>query len=125
MIQKFYPYTLWEDFLNGMYRHVSKKEEEIFLKKALDFTKDFNLWGEYMLKVLKEWPISCEQNLTDQNINQRAWIGQAACCLAFKCPESITRMAWGYLTEEQQAKANYQADLAIYKWNNPIKKKWF
>jgi hypothetical protein len=54
--------------------------------------------------------------LTDISQNRRAWIGHAACCMAIKCPEYITRSAWGYLTKEQQDLANAEADRAIAWW---------
>jgi hypothetical protein len=69
-----------------------------------------------MLKVIKQWPISCEHNLTDFSINRKAWIGHAACCLALNVPENITRMAWHHLTEKQQDEANEKARIAIKIW---------
>jgi len=66
--------------------------------------------------VVKEWPNACEQNLTNTNINRRAWVGHAACCLAFGCPEYITREAWGFLSDKQRDDANKQADYAIMIW---------
>ena len=69
-----------------------------------------------MIKVVESWPIFCEQNFTDNGINQKAQVGHAACCLAINSPEYITRMAWGKLTETQQRKANNMAQTAIDKW---------
>jgi hypothetical protein len=36
--------------------------------------------------------------------------------MAIKCPEDIVRQAWGYLTPEQQDKANKKAEEAIEIW---------
>jgi len=69
-----------------------------------------------MLHVANEWTYSCEHNLTDRSLNRRAWIGHAACALAFRCPEDIVRAAWSELTEQQQVEANAKADEAIRSW---------
>lgn len=114
--QVWHNYELWEDYQNGMWRAVTKEEQEQYLKQAIDFTGNADLYGSFMLRVIKEWPISCEHNLTCMNLNRQAWVGHAACCLAIGCPEDITRMAWHCLTQEQQDKANSKADQAISEW---------
>jgi len=116
MKQKYHHYTEWEDYQNGMWRKETPKNEKDFLDKAIDFTGDHELYGSWMMRVVKEWPNACEQNLTNTNINRRAWVGHAACCLAFGCPEYITREAWGFLTDQQRDDANKQADYAIMTW---------
>ena len=89
-----------------------------WLERAIAFTSDHELYGSYMFKVIAEWPVSCENALTDSFINQRAWIGHAASALAMNCPEHITRKAWKYLSDEQQFLANKQAERAIQSWKN-------
>lgn len=116
LAQVFYPYIKWEDFQAGMWRDVNKEDEKIYFEKAVKFTGDSNLYGSWMLKVIEKWTYACEQNLSDFQINRQAWIGQAACCLAFGCPEYITRQAWNTLTKTQQDKANKKADEAIKRW---------
>lgn len=89
-----------------------------FLSKAINFTGDHVLYGNYMRRVIAGWPISCENALTDPHINQKAWIGHAACALAIQCPENITRRAWKELTGEQQYLANQEAIRAIQSWKD-------
>lgn len=115
MNQHYIHYTLWEDFKNGMW-NVSKYDEKIYLQKAIEFTGNDSLYGSAMLRVINEWPLTCLHNLSNLGINRKAFIGHAACSLEFDCPESITRMAWGFLTDEQRLKANQKADEAILKW---------
>ena len=86
------------------------------LEKAIKFTGNHKLYGAFMVKVTREWPVSCEHNLTNKTQNRLAWLGHAACALAFMCPEDITREAWGYLTKEQQEEANGVALKAIKQW---------
>ncbi len=112
----FHHYELWEDFQAGMWRNVSGNEKIDLLRKAIEFTGDDELYGDFMLRVIVEWPYTCEQNLTDLNQNRKAWIGHAATCLAIDCPEDITRLAWAQLTQQQQDDANEKAEQAIKKW---------
>jgi len=114
----YHPYTLWEEYGAGMWRSVSKEDEESYIQKAIEFTGNYELYGKWMLKVIETWKYSCEHNLTDTSINRQAWVGHAACCLAIGCPEHITRRAWHFLTQEQQDKANKKADEAILRWEN-------
>jgi hypothetical protein len=69
-----------------------------------------------MRRVTEEWRNSCVNALTDYSLNRRAWIGHAACALALRCPEDITRHAWSFLSNEQQILANKQANRAIQSW---------
>lgn len=118
MIKIWHPYTVWEDYLNGMWRTETGRNRAIYLRKAIDFTGDAKLYGSFMRRVINEWPLSCEHNLTDAGINRKAWIGHAACCLAIGCPEDITRSAWGYLSKIQQDDANLEAERAIAAWED-------
>lgn len=119
----YHNYLKWEEHHAGMWQHLPKEQSERLLQEAIIFTGDHKLYGSWMMKVIKEWPISCEQNLTDRSMNRQAWIGHAACCLAIGCPEHITRAAWHYLTQEQQDLANNQASFAISAWEKAHGKK--
>lgn len=116
MKRVYHPYHLWEDYLAGMWRKVDSSEEKIFLEKAIAFTGDHLLYGSWMMKVIEQWPITCEHNLTDPTQNRRAWIGHCAAALGINCPEYITRLAWGFLNQGQQDRANADADKAIEAW---------
>jgi hypothetical protein len=70
------------------------------------------------MRVVNEWPYSCEQAFTNPGMNHLAWVGHAACCLAIQCPEYVTRRAWGKLTNQQQIDANEKAALAVQMWIN-------
>lgn len=104
----------WEEVRHGMWDDV--EDRKAHLAKAIAFTGNAKLYGSYMMRVIIEWPISCENALTDSALNQRAWIGHAACALAIGCPEDVTREAWGHLTDEQRFLANKEADRAIRCW---------
>ena len=112
----YHPYDTWEEIRFNMWGDV--KNEKEWLERAISFTSDHLLYGKHMSKVVSEWPISCENALTDEYINKKAWIGHAAVALAIQCPEHITRKAWGFLTDEQKFLANKQAEQAIRTWQN-------
>lgn len=111
-----HPYWLWEENKFNMWGKVS--DREVVLKKIIEFTGNHKLYGKYMLRVVQEWKYSCEHNLSDVSQNRQAWIGHAACALAFKCPEDIVRQAWHYLTDHQRELANKEADKAIQYWED-------
>lgn len=109
-----HPCSKWEELDFNMWGEVDDRKS--YLERAIEFTGDHEQYGKYMLRVIREWPISTENALTDYNINRKAWVGHAACALAFRCPEDIVRQAWGYLTYEQRLHANKAADQAISAW---------
>lgn len=116
MKRVYHRYERWEDYKAGMWKSLYGEERKNMLKRAIDFTGNHKLYGEWMMKVIDNWGISCEHNFTCEALNKQAWVGHAACCMAIGCPEDITREAWGYLTKEQQDLANLEADKAILEW---------
>ena len=108
------PIDAWEEIGHNMWGEVTNRR--LFLQRAVIFTGNHRLYGRYMQRVTLEWPNSCMNALTDYNLNRKAWIGHAACALALRCPEDITRQAWGLLTDEQRILANRQANRAIQSW---------
>ena len=120
--QVFHPYWDWEEIDHNMWGSVPNRKA--MLNKAIKFTGDHKKYGRFMQRVVSEWPISCENALTDPHINKRAWVGHAAAALAISCPEDITREAWKHLSDEQKLLANQEADRAIQAWqHNYIKNK--
>lgn len=104
----------WEEVAHNMWGEVV--DAKYALDVAIEFTGNHKAYGIYMTRVINEWPISCENALTDPYINQKAWIGHAAVALAHNIPEDITRKAWGFLTNEQKHLANKEAERAISIW---------
>jgi hypothetical protein len=108
------PIDQWEEIRFNMWGEPVNRRRQ--LEQAVIFTGNHRLYGRYMQRVIREWPNSCRNALTDLSLNRRAWIGHAACALALRCPEDITRQAWGLLSNEQRQMANRQADRAIHTW---------
>lgn len=106
----------WEEVAHNMWGDSTDRKSD--LDKAITFTSDHKLYGSYMAKVCEQWPVSCENALTDPNLNQKAWLGHAAVALALNIPEDITRQAWGFLTDEQKHLANKEAERNIDLWKS-------
>lgn len=115
MKQKFYHYTMWEDFQNRMYDEAKDGREER-VQKAVELLSDLPLLYEQMSRVTKEWKFATEQNLTNKSINHQAFLGQTACNIWAGIKEDETREAWGRLTCEQRYKANKIADRVFDEW---------
>lgn len=116
--QQYFNYLQWEDFQNGMWRKLNKEDEKEFLQIAVNFTGDHILYGNAMLRAITEWPVTCLQNLTNLDINHRAFIGHCACCIEHKIPEYIVRQAWWKLNDKQRELADQKASEAIKKWQD-------
>lgn len=112
--QVWHPVQHWEETEHNMWGRVD--DRNAWIQRAIQFTSDHKQYGHYMRRVCDEWPISTENAFTDPHLNHRAWLGHAACALAFQCPEDIVRQAWRYLTNEQQLLANKEASRAISAW---------
>jgi len=98
-----------------MWGDVSRRKT--WLQIAIAFTGDHELYGEWMFRVVDQWKNSCDHNLSKAG-DKRPWIGHAAVAMAIGCPEDIVREAWGYLSEDQQEKANKKAAEAIEYWRS-------
>lgn len=104
----YHTHDKWEDL--GMWLR-----KPFNLQDIIDFMADTELYGEYMWKVICEWPLTCEHNLTAPG-NKQAWLGHASAYMAIGSPEAITRQAWGYLAPQQQDAANEKAQSCIDIW---------
>lgn len=101
-----------------MWGEIFSGTEKEWLEIATNFTSNHELYGSWMDIIINEWPVSCENALTDRYINKKAWIGHAAAARALFIPEHITRKAWKNLTDEQKYLANKRAERAIRAWEN-------
>lgn len=114
------PIHNWEEIEHGMWDSPTDAKAQLIV--AAEFTGNAILYGSYMRRVIREWPNSCRNALTDYSLNRKAWLGHAACALAHRLPESIVRKAWGYLTDEQRYLANREAAGAIAEWEQAVAK---
>lgn len=116
MKQAWVSWDKWEDYSAGMWRKVLASEFSELLELAMDFTGRHLVYGAAMQKVVFAWPNTMLHNLTNTSLNHRAFVGHCAACFQHQLPESVTRAAWAYLTDQQRMEANQQAQNAIHSW---------
>jgi len=76
-----------------------------------------------MKRVVKEWPRTMLNSLTNTSINRRAFLGHCACSVEMNIPEYITRMAWKLLTDKQRYLADKVAQETIDEWVKEYEKR--
>lgn len=111
----FHHYSKWEDFHAGMYDE-SKDGRAERVAAAAKILGTPGICRKAMEKVIAEWQIATEYNLSNAGINRKAWLGQAACSCYAGIHEDETREAWGIMTPEQRTEANRIAAEIIKKW---------
>lgn len=117
----YHPYWLWEDYKHGFYDNVSGEQKKIMINKVIEMFNDEKKTKEMMFFIVDNWQYSCEHNLTNESLNKIAYIGQAACCIFYKIPCTITMESWSKLTEEVKRRSDKIALQAIKRWNNKNK----
>ncbi len=122
MKRVFYPYPLWEEWKDGMWRFVRGEYRKELKDRARNLMLNTTGFYDAMKKALSMWPISAEMNLSAKCMNRRAWLGHAGCCVATSSPEDITREAWHTLSKEKQDAADAVAEKAIAEWENSYAK---
>ena len=111
----FHHYNKWEDYHAGMYDE-SKDGRAERVRKAAEILGTPDTCRKAMEKVVAEWVKATEYNLSNAEINRKAWLGQAACCCWAGVHEDETREAWSLMTEAQRIEANAIAADIIKKW---------
>lgn len=118
----FYHFSLWEDYHNGMYDECKDGRQER-VQKAVEILGTPEICRKAMQRVVDEWTIATEYNLSNAEINRKAWLGQACCSIYANVHEDETREAWGLLTDEQRKQANLIAYQIIKKWIDEYERK--
>lgn len=112
MEKKYHQYTDWEDFKHGMYKkHCIDKDKKLI--DSINLLSNPDNFYNVLSELVKEWPISTSEHLTNVSENRRAWLGAAACCYYCNAPEFITRIAWSMLNNDVQERANTIAEIII------------
>jgi hypothetical protein len=125
MKQIYEHYQKWEDYNAGMYALHDIRDKDKLVFKSVKLLSDPNLFYETMQKLIIDWKVSTDVNLSNKNQNRRAWLGAAACFYKYKVPEYVVRIAWGLLNKEVQDKANRIANKIILEYetkNNGLHK---
>lgn len=112
----FHTFDKWEAVGAGFFAPgIKGRDKEECEQEYGAFLADSKSFADGIEKVFKEWPNSCEHNLTNGSMNRIAWIGQAAACAAKGLP-STYRAGFSQLPPETQTKANELALTYLNKW---------
>lgn len=114
MKQIYHHYNKWECLKYGMY--TNEKITIVKVNDVIDFFNNEEMTREYMGKVTKEWPVSCEHFLSKKSINRIAWIGQASASLKLGVSQRLTMNAWNYLSCDIQERSDKVANKTIRQW---------
>ena len=113
----YHPYDKWECFDAGFFEpaHCTRSDYENFQRQYAEFLRDSQLFDFAISRVFDEWPISCENFLTNNQINRVAWLGQASACIEIGLPSSFRGGFWRLSATEQDI-ANGIAFVRIKEW---------
>lgn len=117
----FHPWYKWECYKNGFYKTCPPGglTHDECKRAYAEFLSDEKIFRKALSRVLSEWKYSCEQFLTNENINRIAWLGQASLCIETGIP-SIYRGGFNLLTEGERARANRIAREYLEKFTSRI-----
>jgi hypothetical protein len=79
------------------------------------FLMDLPRFEAALIRVVTEWPKSCEQFLTNASLNRIAWLGQAAMCMDTGVP-CIYRAGFSAMTAACRDAANDLAEKYLAQW---------
>ena len=113
MTRLYHHYRTWE--CHAMYRGDERRDREHALQCYADFLRDTSRFQRALQRVVTEWPIACEQFLTNEAVNRIAWLGQASMCIETGIPRKY-RAGFMLLTPEEQRSANRTAHNALQGW---------
>jgi hypothetical protein len=112
----FHTYDKWEAVPAGFFAPGIKNRNKADCEAEYGaFLGDLTAFASGIEKVFKEWPNSCEHNLTNSSMNRIAWLGQSAACAARGLPSTF-RAGFAQLSKEDQDAANALAFKYLNIW---------
>jgi len=112
----YHTWDKWECYRAGFFenRPENRKLSEAECKHMYaKFLRDIPRFEAAMAGVLRDWPNSCEQWLSNERMNRIAWLGQSAMCFDTGIPAAF---CGGY--NQLSAQEQNAADLAALKYLN-------
>lgn len=110
----YHPWWMWECYPAGFYGGIDVDRDDALIRYA-NFLSDLPLFEAGMVGVAVSWPNSCEQFLTNQDINRIAWLGQSAACYTIGLPSKY-RAGFKLLSDDGQRRANTCAQRFLERW---------
>jgi len=126
MIRIFHPWDKWEDYKHNFYGGICEYGHDRTLETCALLLKDLSKFETALKIIINEWQYSCEHNLTNENMNRIAYLGQAANALINKVPYNISMGSYNLLSLKEQQAADSLAKKYLNLWlerhNEYIKK---
>lgn len=110
----YHHYKKWEDAKAGMYKNPKDIRKESII--ICNYFRDSEKVEESMLNVINNWKYSCEQNLSNPSMNKIAYLGQSSVTFLYGFSRESTMVAWNFLDEFTQNKANKIAESVLKEW---------
>ncbi len=109
--RQFHHWEKWECYKAGFYSTniPDNMTHNLCAMAYRDFLSNIPEFKIALDRVINEWPNSCEQFLTNENINRIAWLGQASMCISLSIP-SMYKHGFRLLNRDQQIIANKTAE---------------
>ena len=114
----YHTWDKWECYPAGFYENRAADKtltddecKEIYRELLADIPR----FEVALIRVLVEWPNSCEHYLSNERMNRIAWLGQASLCLSEGIPSKY-RGGYMLLTEPQKQQADLTALNALNGW---------
>lgn len=116
-MRRWHPIRKWECVKAGLYAESASdgRSADASRQAYAEFLSDIPRFKKALRRVLREWPVACEQFLSNESINRIAWLGQASMCIESGVPCKY-RSGFALLTDEQQRAANEAAGEALQYW---------
>ena len=117
MKRVYHTWDKWECYRHGFFDETPPEglTHEDAESQFADFFNIPDLFETVARQVISCWPNSCEHNLTNENLNRVAWLGQAAVCLETGIP-SRYKQGYNSLPVDVQEKNNEIALRVINEW---------
>lgn len=116
MTRIFHPWSKWEDYKHNFYGSTSNHKKDNTLEMYATLLKNLDKFEAALKTIINEWRYSCEHNLTNENMNRIAYLGQAANALVNNAPHNISMGGYNLLTSEEQHDADALAQKYLNLW---------
>jgi hypothetical protein len=113
----YHRWEVWECYKAGFFEEHPPKglTPEQCQEMYKELLTDIYEFKRIMYKVVNEWPISCEHNLTNEKMNRIAWMGQSSLTMKYGIPSKY-RGGFNLLSDKEQREANEAALEVINYW---------
>ena len=108
-----YSYDKWEDWKSGLYLN-KKPDNEIIARSSLyELFSNQDLFFHSGIKMMHDWKISTDYNLSNTTSNRKSYLGQAIACYLYGYSMSFTAKVFTELDKKDQLESNKTAEKLI------------